>query len=97
MANVVTTNPILCDTAGVLKVDEPTYLKAIAWVSDQASGSDIAADDDMLLSDSDGNRIIGKRASFAGDGLEMWHFPEHYCVNGLTMTTIDGGLCYIFL
>jgi len=98
MANVLTTNPIFCDTAGVLKLKAANvYLKAIAWVADQASGCDIAADDDMLLSDANGARIIGKRASYIGDGIEMYHFPEGYQPPGLTMTTIDGGVCYIFI
>lgn len=97
MANITTTNPIFCDTAGVLKTGKITFIRAIAWVSDQASNCDIAADDDLLLSDSTGVRIIGKRASFSGDGLEMYHFPQDYIVNGLTMTTIDGGVCYIWV
>jgi len=50
----------------------------------------------MLLSDAAGNRIIGKRAEAAGDGLE-WHFPAGFSCEGMTMTTIDGGVCYIFI
>src|SRR5512133_957491 len=98
MANVLSTNPMFVDTAGVLKLKaQNPYIKAIAWLNDQASGCDIAANDDLLLSDADGNRIIGKRAIAAGDGIEMYHFPENYQPNGLTMTTIDGGVCYIFV
>lgn len=98
MANVINAKPIFCDTAATLYLAEKSVnLKAIAWLNDQASGCDIAADDDMLLSDGNGNRIIGKRAVFAGDGIEMYHFPENFACDGLVMTTLDGGVCYIFI
>ena len=68
----------------------------IAWVSDQASGKDIAADDDFLLSDANGNRIIGKRAEVAGDDLGL--VPcQPLPVNGITVTTMDGGVCYVWV
>jgi hypothetical protein len=97
MANNLTMNPMFVDTAATLfPVGKPVYVKAIAWVSDQASGYDIAANDDLLVSDSAGNRVVGKRASFAGDGFEMYHFVEGYNTDGLVVTTIDGGVCYIY-
>ena len=97
MANNLNMNPMFLDTAvALIPAGVPAYPRAIAWVADQAAGSDIAANDDFLLSDSAGNRIVGKRATFAGDGLEMYHFPEGYNVNGLTLTTIDGGVCYLY-
>ena len=97
MANVISGSaPIRCDTAATLRGDGmPVRLLAIAWESDSAS--QIAGDDDILLSDADGNEIFGKRAAFAGDGVPMYHFPENYRTNGLVMTTIDGGVCYVYI
>ena len=69
---------------------------AIFWVEDETSAKDIAADDDFLLSDADGNRIIGKRAAGAGDDLAI--VPcRPLRVDGITVTTMDGGVCYIWL
>ncbi len=96
MANSTSVNPIFCDTAGTLKPSMPINLKAIAWLNDESAGKDIAAADDMLLSDINGTRIIGKRAIAGGDGLE-WFFPENFVVDGLVMTALDGGVCYIFI
>ncbi len=97
MANAIDgTNPIRCDTAATLKADGiPVQPKAICWESDGAS--QIAGDADLLISDADGNEVYGKRAEFAGDGTPMYHFPENYKINGLVMTTIDSGVCYIYL
>jgi hypothetical protein len=95
MANVLTTNPIFLDTAGVVHTATCSP-KAVAWVSDQASNCDIAADDDFLISDANGGRIIGKRAEEAGDGFDMVFFPPNYTCEGLTLTTIDGGVCYLY-
>lgn len=95
MANNLTANPMFIDTAAVINT-ATCRPKAIAWVSDQASNCDIAANDDLLFSDAAGNRVVGKRASFAGDGLEMYHFPVNFSCKGLTLTTIDGGVCYLF-
>lgn len=97
MANNLVPNPKFVDTAAtVFATGERVHLRSIAWLSDQASGSDIAADDDFLLSDGGGNRIIGKRAEAVGDGL-IFEFPDGYIVNGLVVTTLDGGVVYIFV
>ena len=96
MANAIDgVNPIRCDTAATLKASGiKVRIKAICWESDGAS--QIAGDDDLLISNADGDEIYGKRAEFAGDGVGMYHFPENFESNGLVMTTIDGGVCYIF-
>ena len=95
MANTTNGNPKFGYEAGVL-VSGPAKLKAIYWGSDQTAGADIAADDDVLFSDANGNRIWGKRAEFAGDG-DYVPFPDGLQVNGLTVTTIDGGYFYVYL
>ena len=68
----------------------------VFWVEDQTSAKDIAADDDFLLSDADGNRIVGKRAAGAGDDLAITPCRP-LVVDGITVTTMDGGVCYIWL
>ncbi len=69
----------------------------IAWVSDQAAGKDIATDDDFLLSDINGKRIIGKRAKFAGDDLGIAIPGNPLPVNGIEVTTMDGGVVYVWI
>ena len=96
MANSLNTNPIYIDsTTGGTKAGQ-LHIKAIVWVSDEGSNLDIAADDDLLINDSHGNRIIGKRAEFAGDDL-YFDPPGGLAVNGITVATMDGGNCYIYL
>ncbi len=85
---------ILFDSAGQL-LDVPFIIYAIAWVSDQATDKDIATGDDMLLTDTDGNRIAGKVAKSAGDGLEMPIF-DGCRVNGIRADDLDGGIVYVF-
>lgn len=71
-------------------------IMGVYWMSDQAANKDIAANDDFLLSDAAGNRIAGKRAEAAGDGLEL-SLAKPQFVNGFTVTTMDGGVCYIWI
>lgn len=82
------------DTAGQVITTDIIEVIAILWVSDQAAGKDIATDDDFLLSDKNGQRIVGKRAKFAGDDLAP-PLPKPFWANGLTVTTMDGGVCYV--
>ena len=95
MANSLLANPYYGDTAGVLTTEQ-VRIRAIYWGSDETATDDIAADDDVLFSDANGNRIWGKRAEFAGDG-DYVPFPDGLMVNGITVTTIDGGYFYVYL
>ena len=70
-------------------------IRSIFWVSDEGSGKDIAADDDFLLSDTGGNRIIGKRSEFAGDDFRDGPYTPGIPSDGFTVTTMDGGVCYV--
>lgn len=76
-------------------VTGPVRIRSIKWVSDQGSGKDIAADDDFLLSDKRANRIIGKRAEFAGDDFNDGIYNPGIPSDGFVVTTMDGGVCYI--
>ncbi len=97
MANNTNGNPLYFDTEGGSKTGL-LFIKSIAWVSDETGGNDIAADDDFLASDSNGGRIIGKRAEAAGDDLYIdYGSPKGKPVNGIVITTLNGGVCYVEL
>lgn len=95
MANSLTTNPIYWDATASSEVTGKLKIIGIAWVSDEGSGDDIAVDDDLLITDSGGHRVIGKRAEAAGQGLEM-SFPGGLAVNGIKLTVLDGGVVYVY-
>ena len=96
MANSLYGNPIYLDsTTGATKAGM-VIIQAIIWVSSEGAGLDIAIDDDFLLSDGNGNKIAGKRAKTAGDDLHI-SFPNGFQANGITLTTMDGGVCYLYL
>lgn len=82
------------DTAGAIVFSGLKKLLGWHWSNDQAAGKDIAADDDFLISDTNGDRISGKRAIVAGDDLLMPISHAGITVNGLTVTTMDGGVFY---
>jgi len=82
------------DTEGQGKTG-PLRIRSIKWIGDQASGKDIAAADDFLLSDTRGNRIIGKRATSDGDDLNDGIYNPGIPSDGFIVTTMDGGVCYI--
>jgi len=65
----------------------------IYWTADAAS--EIATDNDFLVSDAAGNRIIGKRAKAAGDDLAITYDSNPLIVDGVVITTMDAGVAYI--
>lgn len=95
MANDVNGNPLYFDEAG--SKTGLLFIKSISWTSNEGAGLDIAADDDFLVSDSKGRVIIGKRAEAAGDDLHIDYGEKGKPVNGVTVTTINGGVCFIEL
>ena len=99
MATTTTDHPYkYTDTEGaVLATTGQQYITMIAWVEDETSNKDIAADDDFLLSDSKGNRIIGKRAAFAGDDLGIVVGYPGLPVDGITVTALNGGVVYVWV
>jgi len=80
------------DTAGQ-GVTGPVRIRSIKWVSDQAAA--LSADNDFLLSDSKGNRIIGKRGEYDGDDLNDGIYNPGIPSDGFVVTTMDSGVCYI--
>ena len=84
------------DTTTDATITGKMMIIGIFWTAN--SGSEIVTDNDFLLSDSDGDPIIGKRAKAAGDDLGI-QFPsdDPLVTNGITVTTMDGGVCFIWL
>lgn len=95
MTSTVTRPYLYTDSTGEL-VTGMQYVLGWHWANDQASGKDIAADDDFLLSDANGIRLSGKRAIVAGDDL-LVILPKAIPVNGLTVTAMDGGVLYVYI
>ena len=95
MANKLTGHVLYSDAAAALTTKQCRVI-GIFWIADQTENKDIAADDDFLLSDGNGDRIIGKRASFIGDDLGVTYGPGLPC-KGVTITTMDGGVCYVWI
>ena len=85
MANNILTDPMQIDTAGVIVAKgQPFYLR---YISVQFS----ADDEDILLSDADGNIIWqGKAGDVSVDGYNSNVHLDYSSNNGLTCTTIDG-------
>ena len=71
------------------------YIIGIFWVSDESA--DIAADDDFLLLDTNDEKIIGKRAEFAGDDLGITIARPGLPVDGIKVSKLDGGYCYVWV
>ena len=89
MANVVTTNPIVLDAAGVVSAD-PVTIKAIQVVAAGAAET-------VLLSDAKGNKVFGSisTAEKLTDGLTV---PGGIKCPSLTATTITAGtVVYLYL
>lgn len=87
MANSVTTNPLVLDSAGVA-LTGPVTIKAVVFTAANGEG--------LLLSDASGNAVVGLEAS-TGDLSPSVTIPGGIKNNGLTVTTIDGGVAYVYL
>ena len=87
MANSVGTNPLVLDSTGVA-LTGPVTIRAVVFTAATGEG--------LLLSDADGNAVLGLEAS-TGDLSPSLTVPGGIKVNGLTVTTIDGGVAYVYL
>lgn len=92
MANSVTTNPLVLDTAGAV-LTSPVKIKAIRVIYSADS-------DDVELSDQKGNSVfLGKAGTILTAGLtDGITVPGGISCDGLTVTTIDGSsVVYVYL
>jgi hypothetical protein len=102
MANDATVNPMYVDDNEALVGAGEYTIQAIAWVSDETAGDDIAADDFFELrygpdaGNTSGVILISKTAKFAGDDLFV-SFPRGMKVKNLWCSALDGGICYIYV
>jgi len=94
MANVLSGNPYVCDSTGVLTTDK-VRVQAIVWTGTEATNKDIVANDDFALAEANLAVIIEKRAAVGGDDLCI-PFPVPITFSGLNITKLDGGICYIY-
>jgi hypothetical protein len=96
MSNDGNVNPMYVDTAAAVTTKPDVKIQAILWVDNDTADDDIAEDDDFELTDTNGNILISKRASFAGDDLFV-SFPFGLKANGITCSAIDGGVAFIYV
>ena len=68
----------------------------IFWTSDEASAKDIAADDDLYITDKNDLKIISKRAESAGDDLGIVCSYPGLPVQGFKVKIMDGGTLTIW-
>jgi hypothetical protein len=94
-APTVEENQVLVFTAADQETTKGFCISTIAWLSDQNSGKDIAADDDMLLENGVGTTIIGMRAEATADDLQISFNPCIYA-NGLKAEDLDGGYLHVY-
>ena len=97
MANILTGKYLYFHTTTLASITGWHRILGIYWVSYTGAGLDIAVNDVFLLSDSNGLKITGKMAKAVGDGLEINFPPPGRQVDGITVTTLGGGVCFIHL
>jgi len=87
MANSVTTNPLVLDSTGIV-LSTPVSIKSILFTAANGEG--------LVLSDKNGVAVASLEAS-TGDLSPSVAVPGGIKINGLTVTTIDGGVVYVYL
>lgn len=93
MANDLSGNPWIVDTAGVIAVD-PLRVTKMRWHPN-------AADNDLLVSHGDGAvvwpiRAIAAASSNESVGCEEINFSPPFPFRGLKVVSIDAGTLYVF-
>ena len=94
MALSLGTNPLFFDSITGASVQGKKRVLAILWV--EGIGKDIAADDNFAVTDSNGVMIVSKTAAAAGDELIL-SFSQPTTWDGLTVSVLDDGVCFIYL
>lgn len=90
MANDLTKNPWVIDTAGLLTLDLQN-VKSLRWVSKTAAGGD-----QVILKDALGTRIIWESVA-TGANFKDETFFEEVLRDGMNLTTIGSGKFYVLL
>ena len=87
MANSVRTNPLVLDSTGVV-LTGPVTIRSVVYTAATGNG--------LLLSDAAGNQVLRLTAS-TGDLSPSLTVPGGIKIDGLTVTTIDGGTAFVYL
>ena len=91
MANVLTTNPIILDTAGATSlIARPLRIRTIVWY-----GATTAAHTIRIHDASGGNIIFGANARVADETIVVT--LDGIRVTGLYLTTLDSGTVLVYL
>jgi hypothetical protein len=87
MANSLTTNPMVFDTAGATSaVGHQVLITAILWDRPSAGGVKVT------LNDADGGNLVFERSAKAQyDGGDTLHFDKPLPAPGLYLQAIDAG------
>lgn len=93
MANKTTANPWILDTAGLVTT-RPIRVSKLRW-------NPAAANNDLIVTDADGNEIWNVRAITSSSnmesvGAEEMNFSPPFVFSGLTIHTIDAGKVYVY-
>lgn len=96
MANDITTNPLVLDTAAATAiVSNLIKITALKWTVDNAG----ADNDTCVLSDKNGKVVYEEILNVATNGTLQappMNFAPPLKVNGLIMTTLSGGKLYVY-
>lgn len=87
MANDISANPWYLDTTGVIYPSK-VKIKRVVW-SEQ-----VAAGDTLLLSDSNGKKVIASKA-YAANFTQEFAYDGWF--DGLTLTTLTSGVLLVYL
>ena len=96
MANVLSgTKFLYFDAVSGAAVARELHIIGIYWVNNTGTGLDIATADIFTCTDTLGKVILSKKAIANGDGLEVTFGFPGLAVQGLIITVMDGGACFV--
>jgi len=84
------------DTTG-LDTNHVLRIRMLAWVSTSDTDRDIATDDDLKITNFQGDVFLEKRAEGAGDGIDPITFSPAYPLEGIKIPVLGGGKLFIAL
>ena len=100
MANRINTNPMVFDSVTSAVENEKLsgmhYITRAEWVGNEVSGRDIAAADDMLVTNAAGVDCYSKRAISDGDDYTTGKMNPPDVVVGVIVAKLDGGVLKIW-
>lgn len=94
MANALYGNPIKLDTISGSLTGHYS-IRSVHWVS--TSASEIADNDDIVLTNTAGGEIFVRRAGAADDGYKWEFHASPFKADGIYNNTHDGGVVFIYL